>query len=103
VYVTNYPAATAKWQLSTEGGSRPSWSADGRQLYYLAGDRVVAAAVQDGASFSAGAARGVEALGDRIVDFSVARSGRIVAVREIDPGKPPLTIVRHWEQLLSGK
>jgi hypothetical protein len=33
-----------------------------------------------------GAARGVEALGDRIVDFSVARSGRVVAVREIDPG-----------------
>jgi hypothetical protein len=51
----------------------------------------------------AGAARGVEALGDRIVDFSVARSGRIVAVREFDPGKPPLTIVRNWEQLLRGK
>jgi hypothetical protein len=45
VYVTNYPAATAKWQVSNEGGSRPSWSAAGKQLYYLAGDRVVAAAV----------------------------------------------------------
>jgi len=103
VYVTSYPAATAKWQVSTEGGSKPSWSADGKQLYYLAGDRVVAAAVHDGASFSAGTARGVEALGDRIVDFSVARSGRMLAVREIDPGKPPLTIVRNWERLLSGK
>ena len=93
VYVTSYPAATAKWQVSTEGGSSPSWSADGRQLYYLAGDRVVAAAVHDGASFSAGAARPFDALGDRIV----------VAVREIDAGKPPLTIVRNWQQLLSGK
>jgi dipeptidyl aminopeptidase/acylaminoacyl peptidase len=103
VYVTSYPAATAKWQVSTEGGSKPSWSADGKQLYYLAGDRVVAAAVSDRASFSAGDARRVDALGDRIVDFSVARSGRIVALREIDPGKPPLTIVRNWQQLLSGK
>jgi len=103
VYVTSHPAATAKWQVSTEGGSSPSWSADGRQLYYLAGDRVVAASVLDGASFSAGAARLFDALGDRIVDFSVARSGRIVAVREIDAGKPPLTIVRNWQQLLSGK
>jgi Tol biopolymer transport system component len=103
VYVTSYPGASAKWQVSTEGGSSPSWSADGKQLYYLAGDRVVAAAVRDGASFSAGAARAVEALGDRIVEFSVAHSGRIVAVREIDAGKPPLTIVRNWEQLLSGK
>jgi hypothetical protein len=24
-------------------------------------------------------------------------------VREIDPGKPPLTIVRNWAELLSGK
>ena len=101
--MTSRPAATGKWQVSTEGGSSPSWSADGRQLYYLAGDRVVAASVLDGASFSAGAARPFDALGDRIVDFSVARSGRIVAVREIDAGKPPLTIVRNWQQLLSGK
>jgi Tol biopolymer transport system component len=103
VYVTDYPAATAKWQVSTGGGSAPSWSADGRQLYYLAGDRVVAAVVHEGASFSAGAARPFDALGDRIVDFVVARSGRIVAVREIDPGKPPLTIVRNWQQLLGGR
>jgi hypothetical protein len=103
VYVTSYPGATAKWQVSTEGGMSPWWSVDGRQLYYLGGDRVFEAAVRDGASFSAGAARPVEALGDRIQAFAVARSGRIVAVREIDPGTPPLTIVRNWEQLLSGK
>jgi serine/threonine-protein kinase len=103
VYVTSYPAATAKWQVSTTGGSRPWWSPDGRQLYYLAGDRVVAATVRDGASFSVGVAQPVEALGDHIQDFAVAQSGRIAALREIDPGKPPLTLVRNWEQLLSGK
>jgi hypothetical protein len=90
VYVTSHPTATAKWQVSTGGGSSPSWSGDGRQLCYLAGDRVVAAAVHEGPSFSAGAARPVEAVGDRIM-------------REIDPGKPPLTLVRNWEQLLSGE
>ena len=101
--MTSYPAAIAKWQVSSGGGSSPSWSSDGKQLYFLVGDRVVAAAVHDGPSFSAGAARPVDALGDRIVDFSVSQSGRIVAVREIDPGKPPLTLVRNWEQLLGGK
>ena len=103
VYVTSYPGATAKWQVSTEGGISPWWSGDGRQLYYLAGDRVFEAAVRDSASFSAFAARPVEALGDHIHAFTVARSGRIVALRQIDPGTPPLTIVRNWEQLLNGK
>jgi Tol biopolymer transport system component len=103
IYVTSYPGATAKWQVSTEGGSSPWWSADGRQLYYLAGDRVVVAAVHDAGSFSVSPAQPVEALGDRIQGFAVGRSGRIVALREIDPGQPPLTIVRNWEQLLSGR
>jgi len=100
IYVTNYPAATAKWQVSTTGGATPAWSADGKLLYYLAGDRVVAAAVRDGASFSADAAKPVDALGDHIQSFTVAKNGRIVALRETDPGQPPLTIVRNWEQLL---
>lgn len=45
----------------------------------------------------------MEALGDQIQAFTVARSGRIVALRQIDPGTPPLTIIRNWEQLLSGR
>jgi eukaryotic-like serine/threonine-protein kinase len=103
VYVTNYPAATAKWQVSTGGGLRPFWSADGRQLFFLAGDRVVVVAVHEGESFSADAPRPVEALGDKIVDFAVARNGRIVALREIDPGKAPLSVVLNWQELLRGK
>ncbi|MFA6954371.1 MAG: protein kinase [Thermoanaerobaculia bacterium] len=100
IYVTNYPAATAKWQVSTTGGTNPQWSADGQQLLYLAGDRVVAAAVREGASFSAESAKPLDALGDHIQSFGVSRSGRIVALREIDPGQPPLTIVRNWTKLL---
>ncbi len=103
IYVTNYPAATAKWQVSIAGGATPAWSGDGRQLLYLADDRVMAAAVRQGASFSADAPKPVEALGDHIQSFTVARSGRIVALRETDPGQPPLTIVRNWEQMLNGR
>jgi Tol biopolymer transport system component/predicted Ser/Thr protein kinase len=103
VYVTNYPAAAVKWQVSTGGGLRPFWSADGRQLFYLVGDRVVVAAVHEGESFSADAPRPVEALGDKIVDFAVAQNGRIVALREIDLGKAPLSVVLNWQELLRGK
>jgi len=45
----------------------------------------------------------VEALGDRIVDFAVAQNGRMVALREIDPGQAPLSVVVNWQELLRGK
>ncbi|MDP9360504.1 MAG: protein kinase [Acidobacteriota bacterium] len=104
IYVTNYPAATAKWQVSAGGGTRPFWSSDGRQLFFLTPEgRVVATAVHEGDSFSADAPRPVEALGDKIVDFAVAQNGRMVALREIDSGQAPLSVVVNWQELLRGK
>ncbi len=35
VYVRPYPALNRKWQISTEGGARPYWRGDGKQLLYL--------------------------------------------------------------------
>jgi len=35
VFVETFPAGSGKWQISTAGGSRPVWRADGRELYYL--------------------------------------------------------------------
>ena len=80
--------------------STPFWSADGKKIYYLAGDRVVEAAVHQGDSFSVDAAQPIDALGDHIVAFAVAHNGRIIALREIDPGKPPLNVVANWQELL---
>jgi hypothetical protein len=31
-------AGTAAWQISTRGGRKPSWSADGRELFYIGPD-----------------------------------------------------------------
>jgi Tol biopolymer transport system component len=104
IFVTNYPAATAKWQVSTGGGTRPFWSSDGRQLFFLTPEgRVVATAVHEGDSFHADAPRIVEALGDKIIDFAVAQNGRMVALREIDSGQAPLSVVVNWQELLRGK
>ena len=38
VYVTSFPTAVAKWQVSSNGGYQPRWSSDGGTLYYLSGD-----------------------------------------------------------------
>jgi len=38
VYVAEFPSFTSKQQVSAAGGVQPQWRADGRELFYLAGD-----------------------------------------------------------------
>jgi eukaryotic-like serine/threonine-protein kinase len=35
VYVRPFPEPGGKWQISTDGGSRPSWMNDGREIIYI--------------------------------------------------------------------
>jgi serine/threonine protein kinase/Tol biopolymer transport system component len=49
VYVQAFPAVGApqgRTQISIAGGSSPKWKGDGRELYYRAGDRLMAATIQ---------------------------------------------------------
>jgi serine/threonine protein kinase/Tol biopolymer transport system component len=43
IYVQSFPASGAKWQISVSGGSQPRWRRDGKELFYLGGDRKVTA------------------------------------------------------------
>ena len=53
VYVRPFPEVNkGKWQASTGGGDSPLWSPDGRELFYLNGDAVMAASVQTDPSFN---------------------------------------------------
>ena len=45
-HVQPYPGPGGRWQLSTEGGVHPSWSRDGREVYYLQDDYAVAVPFQ---------------------------------------------------------
>lgn len=39
VYCTRFPSGEGRWQISSDGGSRPVWSADGATVYYTDTDR----------------------------------------------------------------
>jgi len=54
VYVQEFPDARNKWQVSTDGGTEPFWRADGRELFYRSGERVMAVPVQTGETFTVG-------------------------------------------------
>jgi Tol biopolymer transport system component len=55
IYVQTFPSAGGKWQVSSAGGSDPSWRADGKELYYRSPDqKLMAVDIRSGADFQAG-------------------------------------------------
>jgi serine/threonine-protein kinase len=60
IYVRPFPdVGTGRWQISTNEGTRPEWSSDGKELFYFredsgAGAEVVAVPIEAGESFRAG-------------------------------------------------
>ena len=51
VYVRPYPGPGAKWKISTQGGSEPDWTRNGRELVYRNGDKMMAVAIHPGPQF----------------------------------------------------
>ncbi len=59
VYVRSFAGTLSgsggKWQISSDGGSEPYWRGDGKELFYLNGNKLMAVEVNgDGESFRAG-------------------------------------------------
>ena len=74
--------AAGRCEVSTGGGTRPLWSRDGREMFYLdAGRRLTAVPVEPRASFHAGALRqrGFEFLEDLLALHVHVLSGNAVA------------------------
>jgi Tol biopolymer transport system component len=55
IYVTSFPDARGRWQISSGGGEQPRWRGDGKELFFLSLDgKMTAASVTTGAHFDAG-------------------------------------------------
>ena len=57
VYVRRFPPTVDQWQISTDGGSSPFWSADGRELYYVGTESLMAVPISGGERLNPGTAR----------------------------------------------
>ena len=55
IYVTSFPGAAGKWQVSRGGGTEPRWRGDGKEMFYLApSGMLMAVAVNAGSLFATG-------------------------------------------------
>jgi Tol biopolymer transport system component len=55
IYVRSFPQGTGKWQISTAGGSDPTWRGDGKEIFYRGADqRFMAVDIRLGDTVQAG-------------------------------------------------
>jgi Tol biopolymer transport system component len=104
VYVQPFPMTGSKSQISTTGGSQPSWRRDGKELYYLAHDRkLMAVEIKAGATFDAGDPKPlfqtqVSGLEDARNHFAPSADGQRFLVTSIvgESTTAPITVVLNW-------
>ena len=85
VYVQAFPGPGARTVVSPRGGRMPRWSTDGRELFYLEGNQVIAVTVTPGSSMSTGSPRVIATKSDADAPggYDVARDGRFLMVRPV--------------------
>jgi dipeptidyl aminopeptidase/acylaminoacyl peptidase len=99
VYVRPFPGPGEAHRISTGGGSHPRWRRDGKELFYVVGQRMMAVPVSTTASFDAGLAKVLfDRKPARIIDFDVAADGQSFLVNsEVSgPETKPMNIVVNW-------
>jgi serine/threonine protein kinase len=107
VYVQTFPQPGGKWSVSTSGGTRPAWSRDGKELYFITLDgKLMAADVKNGAggSFEASAPRVLfepHIAGGHFSRFDVGNDGRFLIPTVPTQSDAPITVVVNWPGALS--
>jgi hypothetical protein len=103
VYVRPFPGPGGKWQISTEGGSTPRWSKDGRELYFRWRDRLLGATIDTANDrFRVGRpevlVEGLPTFSVGIGDYDVAEDGRFLVVEPAGEESAPIgvTVVVNW-------
>jgi eukaryotic-like serine/threonine-protein kinase len=106
VYVTSFPDAKGKWQVSQGGGEQPRWRADGKELFYVSRDaKIMAVPVKIAGGFDSGTPvtlfqtnpKETLATSEHLI-YDVDPTGQKILVNTLEKGieTQPMTIVLHW-------
>ena len=115
VFVRPFPGGDRKWQISNGASTSARWSADGKELFYLQGDKTMMAVAvsSEGSSFSVDKPRKLfelqSGLNTSLSRFDVAPDGqRFVMTKSVgkekaDADRTHLTFVFNWFEELKAK
>jgi Tol biopolymer transport system component len=111
VYVQPFPAASGKFQISSDGGSQPRWRRDGKELYYLAPDgKLMAVETRTSPGFEHGAPKalfetrtGNRGAGNQtLMLYDVAADGKRFLINSYmeETASSPINVVLNWQAAL---
>jgi eukaryotic-like serine/threonine-protein kinase len=105
IYITSFPGAAGKWQVSRGGGAEPRWRGDGKEIFYISLNGMLMAVPVNGDSiFATGTPAPLFQIHGRApisstdtFTYDVAKDGkRFLVNRYVKPEHvPPLTILLH--------
>ena len=112
VFVQSFPDGQARTQVSTTGGTQVRWSADGREIFYVAQDgRMMAVSIAlNGTSpeverpvplFQTHLGTGTNVLGYK-PQYAVSRDGRFLLNTAIESASAPIVVAVNWMKTLAG-
>lgn len=101
VYVQSFPPKEGRWQISTAGGTEPLWQREGKELYYISGDRLMSVDVKtSGQIFDAGIPKMLfEARLEstrRHSRYQIADNGRRILLNLPIEASSPVTVTVNW-------
>ncbi len=102
IYVQPFPATGGKWQVSTDGGTRPRWSSKGNEIFYVLGSgKIMVAEVRTSGTFEAGIPKplfDMRPKGGPDQRYTVTPdASRFVINNSVkDEVKAPITLVQNW-------
>ena len=101
IYVQPYPGPGGKWPISAEGGTEPHWSADGRELFYRLGDKMMVVEVQSEPAFTSGRPQlvfeGPYLLGTSVANYDISPDGqRFLMIKEEEGQQDQIHVVLNW-------
>jgi Tol biopolymer transport system component/tRNA A-37 threonylcarbamoyl transferase component Bud32 len=103
VFIRSFPVPSVKLQVSVNGGSRPEWRADGRELFFIGPDsELMAVDVAPGSEPRLGAPTPLFRTGlySNLLTFDVYRDGRRFAMPSFENGDRSVSIILNWLRLL---
>ncbi len=113
VYVLPFPDGEGgrRVTVSNNGGGQPRWSEDGKELFYVEGDTLLAVSVTTASNFSLGAVNPVfkhptlRRAPNPYPQYDVSADGQrfILAEQAGEPPKTTIRVVQNWHEEFRGR